>query len=101
MRRFRVRFLDEARAQLEHIDRWWNRHRREHPELVDEEMSEAIRVLAASPEAGTEVKRPRGFRRMLLGRSQYWVYYRVDEDAHEVMIAAIWKTSRGQGPRLR
>jgi plasmid stabilization system protein ParE len=101
MKRFRVHLLDKAEAHLEEINLWWRRHRREHPDLVVEEMREAIRALASFPEIG-EVFRPRrSVRRMLLRQSQYYVYYVVDHDAHEVQVLAIWHNARGKGPPLR
>jgi plasmid stabilization system protein ParE len=101
MKRFRIRLQEEAEAQLNQIEAWWRRHRREHPDLVAEELAEAGRTLAAAPEAGESFPRRRGVRRLLLPRSQYWIYYRVDDDAHDVRIMAIWHTSRGKGPPLR
>jgi plasmid stabilization system protein ParE len=101
MKRFRVLLLEEAEGQFDQIARWWARHRREHPNLVAEEMAEAGRLLIASPEAGEPAPRRRGVRRMLLPRSQYWIYYRLDEDAGEVVITAIWHASRGKGPPLK
>jgi plasmid stabilization system protein ParE len=103
MKRFRVRLTIEAEAQLEKIDEWWAANRREHPELVREEASEAIRTLAAFPEAGVEhrARGRRGLRKMLLPRSQYLLYYAVNDDQGEVVIAAVWHASRGKGPPVR
>lgn len=37
-------------------------------------------------------------RRCLLRRSQFHVYYTVDEVAHVVEIDAVWSAHRGSGP---
>lgn len=44
MKRFRVRLTIEADAQLDEINRWWEANRREHPDLVAEEVVEAIGI---------------------------------------------------------
>lgn len=101
MKRFRIRLLDKADAQLDAVASWWRGNRQEHPDLVFEELEEVEQTLALIPEAGEEVPRRRGARRALLPRSQYWVYYRVDEDARAVVITALWHAARGKGPPLR
>ncbi len=39
-----------------------------------------------------------GVRRVTLSRVRYHVYYRLADDA--IQILAVWHTSRGQGPDL-
>jgi plasmid stabilization system protein ParE len=43
----------------------------------------------------------RGVRRLLLPRSQYWVYYEVDDEREEVRVLAVWRALRGKAPPLR
>jgi plasmid stabilization system protein ParE len=44
---------------------------------------------------------PKGeVRRMLLPRTQYCVYYFIDETARLVTVLAVWHTARGRGPKL-
>jgi plasmid stabilization system protein ParE len=101
MKRFRVHLLNKAEAHFEEINLWWRRHRREHPDLVAEEMGEAMHALGSFPEMG-EVFRPRtGVRRLLLRQSQYYVYYAVHHETREVQVLAIWHSARGKGPPLR
>ncbi len=102
MKRYRIRVLPKAEEQLAVIEVWWRQHRRAHPELVAEEMDEATRTLAAFPEAGVEHRaRGRGaMRKMLLPRSQYLVFYKVNINEGVVEIFAVWHASRGKGPPL-
>jgi hypothetical protein len=41
MKRYRVRLLERPEAHLEEIAAWWEEHRREHPDLVGEELRDA------------------------------------------------------------
>lgn len=102
-RRFRVQLLAKAKAELEVIERWWALHRREHPDLVSEELAEAAATLAASPDAGLEYapRRRPGIRRIFLPRSRYHLYYRVLQDERSVEILAVWYAGRAKGPPLR
>jgi plasmid stabilization system protein ParE len=103
MKRYRVRLTPEADGHLNAIDRWWHLHRREHPDLVREEIAEASRMLASFPEAGEahRSRRQRGLRRLFLPRSRYFLVYTVDHLADEVQIVAIWHASRSKGPPLK
>lgn len=102
MSRQRVVFTENALAQLEQIDTWWHTNRPENPTLVEAEIREAIQALSAQPEVGTVFTRRgvRGVRRLLLSRSQYHVYYRVNRDEKLVQIVAVWHASRKKGPPL-
>jgi plasmid stabilization system protein ParE len=102
MKRYQIRILPEAEEQLTAIRAWWRRNRREHPDLVREELAEAVRTLASFPVAGVEHRaRGRGpMRKLLLPRSQYHVFYRVFADESAVEIFAVWRTSRGKGPPI-
>jgi plasmid stabilization system protein ParE len=102
-KRFRVRLLPKAKAELEIIERWWALHRKEHPDLVSEELAEAADTLATAPDAGLEYSprlRP-GMRRIMLPRSRYHLYYRVLREERSVEIVAVWFAGRAKGPPLR
>jgi plasmid stabilization system protein ParE len=103
MKRFRIRTQPAAEAHLVEIAAWWEEHRPEHPHLVVEELGEAIQRLEGNPEAGAVVlsRRLHGVRRLLLPRSQYYMYYRVDHERRVIRIEAVWRASRGKGPPLK
>lgn len=99
---FRVQVTDEARRQLFEIDEWWTQNRPKAPDLVHEEFARVISLLAATPSAGrvhieTESAT---YRRLLLRRSRFHVYYVIDESARVVVVTAIWNGARGHGPVL-
>jgi plasmid stabilization system protein ParE len=103
MKRFRVRTQPTAEAHLLAIAAWWEEHRPEHPDLVAEELAEAAQRLEGNPEAGAVVlsRRIVGVRRLLLPRSQYYLYYRVEHEKRVIRIEAVWHASRGKGPSLK
>lgn len=62
---------------------------------VAQELRAAKKRLARFPEAG-EIDRGRGgeIRRLLLGRSGYFVFYTVDHERRRVDLLALWNTQR-------
>lgn len=70
--------------------------------LVLKELARAISLLSASPMIGKAYRgaSSASYRRLLLRRSHFHVYYLVDEAARVVMIVAIWNAVRGHGPEL-
>ncbi len=97
-----VVLVDEAEQQLKRIDRWWLAHRQASPDLFLDEFDQAIDLLSELPDIGSPFKRTNrpGIRRLLLRRSNYWVYYFHDRRRSIVYILAIWSTFRGSAPRL-
>lgn len=57
-------------------------------------------LLCVQPALGIRTRRTElpGVRRVTLSRIRYYLYYRVTEDALQVL--ALWHTSRGQEPIL-
>ncbi len=99
---FPVQVTAEARRQLLEIDEWWTANRPEAPDLILREFSRALALLAVTPTAGKVyvAQTSAEFRRLLLRRSGFHVYYVVDAAARVVLIAAIWNGARGHGPPL-
>jgi plasmid stabilization system protein ParE len=92
-----------AKTHIREIARWWRANRGARHRLPLEELRLAFASLAAFPEIGPAYRSRHGIgvRRLLLPRSQYWVYYEVDHAAEEVRILAVWRASRGKAPPLR
>ena len=69
----------------------------EAPDLILREFGRALALLAMTPTAGKvyAAKTSAEFRRLLLRRSGFHVYYVVDVGARVVVIAAIWNGARG------
>lgn len=95
---FRIRISNEARQQLLAIDTWWTANRRDAPELVWNELDEAIAALRRFPTVGRFYPPIPDHRRVLLRRSRFHVYYVVDEAKREVIVVAVWGGQRGHGP---
>jgi hypothetical protein len=91
---YRVQLTSEARRQLVEIGEWWMENRRKAPDLVLRELARATSLLSVTPRAGKAYRRSTSasYRRLLLRRSRFHVYYVIDE--------AIWNAVRGHGPEL-
>lgn len=70
--------------------------------MLADELEAAYALIADMPFAGEAVIHSRiiGLRRVLLGRTQHYLYYVISEDASVAEILALWHTSRGKPPRL-
>ena len=101
MSRYRVELSPRAKAELQAIATWW-RENRSDPEPFDREVAMAVMLLGEHPEAGAPFLRARrpGVRRMLLRRSQQYVYYEFDRSAEIVHVLAIRHTARRLPPRF-
>ena len=71
------------------------------PELLDQELRSVLAVIAAAPTLGAPARDAHlvGVRRILLRRTRYHVYYRVDVAAGRLEILALWHARR-QPPSL-
>jgi hypothetical protein len=98
---YRVQLTAEARRQLQE-DEWWTANRPKAPDLVLRELARTTSLLSTMPMAGKAYRRATSasYRRILLRRSLFHVYYVVDETERAVRIVAIWNAVRGHGPEL-
>jgi len=97
--RHRIIFLRPARSHLREAAQWW-RENRVSPELLERDLDAALGLLAQLPDIGAPVLQRPGVRRLLLRKTQYHLYYRVDRAAGVVRIVAFWHTARGSEPEL-
>ena len=94
---FRSSALDDARQ----IQDWWIENRPAAPTLFLDELKSALDLLAAQPQAGRIARSDQDLanvRRLLMHRSRYHLYYRVDGEDLEVL--SIWHSSRGGDPEI-
>lgn len=93
-------FERRASLEAETIDAWWRTNRASAPDLFLAELERALQAVALLPELGELAKNSRieGVRRVLLAKTQHYVYYRMTIDA--IHVLAVWHTSRGQGRGL-
>ena len=73
---------------------------RDHPEVFNEELEQALQIIAALPGAGTLYAQSPvpGVRRVYLRRVAVHLYYTFD-DAY-VIVRALWGARSERGPRL-
>lgn len=95
---WRVRATDRAAEHIRRISAWWRENRLAAIDLFDEELHAAMERLASTPGSGAphHSEAVPGLRRILLPRSRYHAYYTVDVERREVLVRAIWHTSRSQ-----
>lgn len=98
---YRVRLTLPAEVQGLEISDWWDANRPKAPGLFDHEMAKALEFLSRAPHSGVSLRgRRRGLRRIVLHKTRYYVYYRIDEADREVEVMAVWHTSKGSGPPI-
>jgi plasmid stabilization system protein ParE len=100
--RYRVDITKSARARILDISRWWQTNWTKSPLLFRDELVAARSQIARVPSSGPAYASPehRDVRRLLMLRTQYHLYYVIDEEQRVVTILAVWHTARGNGPPL-
>ena len=70
--------------------------------MLRDELETAYALLEELPFAGEAIPHSRipGLRRVLLGKTQYHLYYVVSEEEELIEVLSLWHTSRGHRPRL-
>ena len=96
----RIEITDDAQIHIKAAASWWSKNRPASPGAVLEDLDRMLGLLCAQPGLGIRARWTKlpGVRRVTLSRIGYYVYYRVTDDALQVL--ALWHTSRGQGPSL-
>ena len=96
----RIDITDDARLQIAAATAWWADNRPAAPGAVLEELDRILGLLRVQPDMGTRARRSTlsGVRRVTLSRIRYYVYYRVADNA--IQVLALWHTSRGFEPSL-
>lgn len=96
----RIEITDDARAQIAAAAAWWSENRPSAPGAVREDLDRILGLLSMQPGVGTRARRVKlsGVRRITLTRIRYYLYYRVTDDALQVL--AFWHSSRDEEPGL-
>ena len=95
----KARLSARARREVLRIDENW-RTRADHKTLFVDELEAMLTKLGRDSNLGTRydaLTRER-ILRTRLRRSQYYVYYTMNDD--EVVVLSVWSALRGQQPRL-
>jgi plasmid stabilization system protein ParE len=96
-----VSFTRRASADVEEAGRWWRENRTKAPDAFAEELARALDLIASQPQIGATARNVAlaGIRRILLGRVNYYVYYRVsDRTPRSIEVVALWHASRNSEP---
>lgn len=98
-----IRFARRALFELDRIEAWCQANQSALWPYFTDELAKAVRLLRVTPEMGAPYDYPgaRDIRRVLLGTTQYYVYYRYHVERARIVILAIWSTRRGRTPALR
>lgn len=98
----RVVLTRRAERQLELALDWWRSNRAASPDLLLNEVTRALDLLAMQPAIGAKARGARfsGVRRVLLEPVRYHIYYRVRPLLRRVEILAVWQAERGAAPPL-
>lgn len=85
---YRVLISPTAARQFEAAELWWRTNRPAAPRLLTVELATALLHISEQPSIGRRAESAmfKSVRVLLLRRSQYNVYYQVDEAAHEVHV---------------
>jgi plasmid stabilization system protein ParE len=96
----RVEVAGKAQGHIATASAWWVEHRTAAPDAFFEELDRIFALLLVEPEMGTPARNAGlpGVRRVTLTRIRYHVYYRLSDNA--IQVLAVWHASRGQDPKL-
>ena len=96
----KVQITRRASNDLERVTKWWLANTGAPPGELLNELEATLRLLQRVPEAGNEYATSYGRRvhRILLRKSQFHVYYRLDPGV--VCVMTIRSVRRERGPRF-
>src|SRR5688500_14458279 len=97
----KLRISEEAQADIERIDAWWQEHRDKNPWLFQDELAEALELIELSPRLGRIYEGAHSYRWVLLLKSRYLVFYEHFPEEDLVAIVAVWSSRRGEAPPLK
>lgn len=97
----KLRIEPDAIERIEAARTWWIENREKAPYLFDDELADALELIAATPTAGHRIRLARGrhVRRVLMPKTETHVYYDVEDDV--VIVLMIWGATRRRRPQLR
>jgi hypothetical protein len=83
-------------------ERWWIKNRLKAPDAFSKDLGKVLDLIVFQPGIGGPVQstRVRGVRRVYLGRTGHYLYYRMKSQPPCIEVLALWHTRRGRAPRL-
>jgi plasmid stabilization system protein ParE len=97
----KVQLSPRARREANRCDAWWRANRQDSPDLFEHELFRALEQIQTAPRSGARYVTGSGrdCRRVLMPRTQHFIYYGIVEP-DEVRVVAVWGGQRGKGPAL-
>jgi plasmid stabilization system protein ParE len=101
-RQLPVSFVPRAKRETAAAGRWWRANREKAPLAFEEELEKALDLISRQSAIGARATNMRlsGVRKLLLGRVQYHLYYRVVSTESRIEVLAIWHAARGEAPPI-
>ncbi len=98
----KVRATGRATREIARAALWWSKNRLAAPLLFLDELEALERHLRTAPISGQVYgyRKNRIIRRWLLEKTEYHVYFSVNQEAQVVMLHSVWGARRGRGPKL-
>ena len=99
---FRFKVSARADRQIRAAAKWWAKNRAGAPAIFARDLATAFDLIEEFPYAGEVVphRLVANLRRILLGRSQYHLYYVAHPSDSVVEVLALWHASRGTRPPI-
>ena len=91
-----VAFTARAARQTRRALTWWRENRPASPGLLEQELRSVLALVASAPTLGAVARdaRVKDVRRVLLRRTRYHLYYRIDASGAGLEVLAVWHASR-------
>ena len=97
----KIKVTRRAEKRIEIVDRYWRQNRLEAPDLLKQELVAAEARLSEDPNAGKAcVINGKKYRRLLLPRTEQWLYYKVRQKQDLIVVQTLWGARRGREPKL-
>jgi plasmid stabilization system protein ParE len=97
----KIKVTRRAEKRIEIVDRYWRQNRLDAPDLLKQELLAAVVRLSEDPHAGKAcVINGKDYRRLLLPRTEQWLYYKVRHKQDLIVVQTIWGARRGREPKL-
>ena len=97
----RLEVTKRAQREAKRLAQWWLENRDKAPELFEEELIAAYRLILSDPALGQTylVSRGRRIQRVLMPGTKNHVYY-YRQDSELLRVVSVWGAVRGREPRL-
>ena len=97
----KLRIAEAAATQIEEVDAWWKVHRVDARLLFRQELGEALARIENDPLFGAIFRgRTKVYRRILMPKTRYHLYYEYFPEAGALAVAAVWSAVRGTAPEI-